>query len=67
MSTLPIFAWAIEDIVVAHPNLYLEHCVAMAVALMARQTVSPCEFTVECSGLNPLLIRWSSHSHGGPG
>ena len=50
MSEQITLAWAIEDIVAAHPNLYLEHCVAMAVALMSQQTVSPCDFAVECTG-----------------
>ncbi len=45
--------WAIEDIVTAHPNLYLEHCAVMAVALMSQQAVSPCEFIVECKGFQP--------------
>lgn len=54
MSPLPTFVWAIEDVVAAHPNLYLEHCVAMAVALLTQQTVSPCEFVVECTGFTPL-------------
>lgn len=27
---------AIEEIITAHPNLYLEHCVAMTVALLNR-------------------------------
>ena len=45
--------WAIEDIVTAHPNLYLEHCAVMAVALMSQQAVSPCEFAVECKGFRP--------------
>jgi hypothetical protein len=47
------FEWPIEDIVAAHPDLYLEHCALMAVALMSRETDSPCEFRVECSGFNP--------------
>jgi hypothetical protein len=44
------FAWAIEDIVAAHPNLYLEHCMVMAVALMSQHMASPCEFTLACEG-----------------
>ena len=44
------FEWVIDDIIAAHPNLYLEHCVVMAVALMSQQAASPCEFTVECEG-----------------
>jgi hypothetical protein len=44
------FEWTIEDIVPAHPDLYLEHCAVMAVALMSRQSASPCDFLVECEG-----------------
>ena len=47
------FGWAIEDIVAAHPNLYLEHCAVMAVALMNQQSAPPCEWTVECEGFSP--------------
>jgi hypothetical protein len=47
------FEWAIEDIVAAHPDLYLEHCAAMAVAVLSRQSASPCEFVVECEGFSP--------------
>lgn len=42
---------AIEEIVAAHPGLYLEHCAVMAVALMSRMVIPPCEFTVRCEGL----------------
>jgi hypothetical protein len=49
--------WAIEDIIPAHPNLYLEHCVVMAVALMSELSVSPCEFTVECAGFHLPRLR----------
>jgi hypothetical protein len=45
-----------EDIVAAHPDLYLEHCAVMAVALMGQQSTSPCEFAVECEGLTPLAL-----------
>lgn len=45
------FAWPIEDVVSAHPELYLEHCAVMAVALMSRHATSPCEFVVECENL----------------
>jgi hypothetical protein len=44
------FEWPIEDIVTAHPDLYLEHCAVMAVALMGRRSPPPCEFLVECEG-----------------
>lgn len=49
---MPILEWAIEDIVAAHPHMYLEHCALMAVAMMSRQSASPCEFRVECSGFS---------------
>jgi hypothetical protein len=48
------FEWAIEDIVAAHPNLYVEHYMVMAVALMSHHTTSPCEFILECEGFRPL-------------
>jgi hypothetical protein len=48
-----VFEWLIEDVMAAHPDLYLEHCVLMAVALMSRQSASPCEFRVECTGFSP--------------
>jgi hypothetical protein len=47
------FEWSIEDIVAAHPGLYLEHHAVMAVALMSRLSRSPCEFLVECEGFSP--------------
>ena len=50
------FAWAIEDIVAAHQGLYLEHCAVMAVALMSRDSPSPCRFEVECQGFSPPLL-----------
>jgi hypothetical protein len=63
------FEWPIEDIVAAHPDLYLEHCAVMAVALMSRHSVSPCEFLVSCEGFCPpdlgvetrfrLRVAWS--------
>ncbi|MBM3240412.1 hypothetical protein FJZ31_29365 [Candidatus Poribacteria bacterium] len=66
------FEWAIEDIVAAHPNLYLEHCAVMAVALMSQQSASPCEFAVECEGFSPpalngettfrLQVSWSEQT-----
>ncbi len=42
----------IEDIIAAHPDLYLEHCAVMAVALMSRKSLKPYEFMVTCEGLN---------------
>jgi hypothetical protein len=51
------FAWAIEDIVAAHPDLYLEHCTVMAVALMSRHSVAPCEFRVPCEGFCPAVLQ----------
>jgi hypothetical protein len=50
------FEWAIEDIVATHPDLYLEHCAVMAVALMSQQSASPAEFTVECLGFCPPAL-----------
>jgi hypothetical protein len=47
------FEWPIEDVVSAHPDLYLEHSAVMAVALMSRHSASPCEFLVECDGFCP--------------
>jgi hypothetical protein len=47
------FEWPIEDIVLAHPGLYLEHCAVMAVALMSRLSEAPCGFFVECEGFCP--------------
>jgi hypothetical protein len=44
------FEWPLEDIVTAHPDLYLDHCAVMAVALLSRQSASPCAFLVECEG-----------------
>lgn len=36
-----IFEFPIEELVPAYPNLYLEHCVVMAVALMSEHSASP--------------------------
>ncbi|MBI1918153.1 MAG: hypothetical protein HYS12_25970 [Planctomycetes bacterium] len=56
----------------AHPDLYLEHCAVMAVALRSRQSASPCEFLVECEGFSPpaldgeprflLQVAWNEHT-----
>jgi hypothetical protein len=54
------FEWPIEDIVAAHPDLYLEHCAVMAVALMSRQSAAPCEFLVECEGFSPPALEGES-------
>ena len=43
---------SIEEIVTAHPNLYLEHCAVMAVALLRKHSAPPCEFLVNCAGIN---------------
>jgi len=66
------FEWAIEDIITAHPDLYLEHCAVMAVVLMSQQSASPCEFVVEIDGVasprpaveNKFLLRvsWNAHT-----
>ncbi len=53
---MPTFEWPIEDIMSAHPDLYLEHCVVMAVALMSSLSESPCEFLVECEGFSPPAL-----------
>jgi hypothetical protein len=50
------FEWPIEDILPAHPGLYLEHCAVMAVAIMSRAGRLPCEFLVECEGFRPVEI-----------
>jgi hypothetical protein len=55
------FEWAIEDIVAAHPDLYLEHCAVMAVALMSRDSAPPCEFLVECEGFCPPDLEGAPH------
>lgn len=47
------FDWSIEDVKASHPDLYLDHCEIMAVALMSRLATSPCEFLVECEGFSP--------------
>lgn len=52
--------WPIEDIGAAHPDLYLEHCAVMAVALMSRHSASPCEFLVECNGFTPADLAGES-------
>ena len=49
--------WDIEDIITAHPDLYLEHCAAMAVAIMEGISSSPCEFGLECIGFRPPAFR----------
>src|SRR5262245_9776738 len=51
-----LFEWAIEDILPAHPHLYLEHCAAMAVAVMSQRSASPYELGVECQGFSPLAL-----------
>jgi hypothetical protein len=47
------FEWAIEDIEMAHPDLYVDHCAVMAVAQMSSVSASPCDFLVECEGFSP--------------
>src|SRR6266404_2109664 len=56
MQTL---AWDIEDIVPAHPDLYLEHCAAMAVAVMRECSSSPCPFLAGCVGFCPQGLQES--------
>lgn len=48
---------SIEEIGQAHPNLFLEHHIAMAAALMPRISAPPCDFRVECHGLQLSPIR----------
>jgi hypothetical protein len=50
------FEWAIEDIMAAHPDLYLEHCAVMAAALMSQLSMSPYEFVVKCEGFSPPAL-----------
>jgi hypothetical protein len=50
------FNWAIEEVIGTHPDLYLDHCVAMAVALMGSLSLSPYEFTVESTGFRCATI-----------
>ena len=57
------FEWPIEDIVAAHPDLYLEHHAVMAVAVMSRQSASPCTFLVECEGFSPPALEGDSSFH----
>jgi hypothetical protein len=62
------FEWAIEDIEMAHPDLYVDHCAVMAVAQMNSVSASPYDFLVECEGFSPpdlegdasflLRVRW---------
>lgn len=47
------FEWPIDDIIAAHPGLYLEHCAVMAVTVMSHLSQPPCEFVVECGGFSP--------------
>jgi hypothetical protein len=66
------FEWPIEDIVAAHPGLYLEHCAVMAVALMSRLSEPPCQFRLQCEGFNLpdlegesgclLRVRWAEET-----
>ena len=53
MSGVPTFEWSIEDVIAAHPDLFLDHCAAMAVALLGKLSAPPCEFFVECDGFQP--------------
>lgn len=59
-SKRQVFEWAIEEIVPAHPHLYLEHCAAMAVAVMSRAlnggAEAGYELTVECHGFSPPTL-----------
>lgn len=55
-SGVQTFEWPIEDILPAHPHLYLEHCAAMAAAVMSRGSGSPYELEVECRGFSPPAV-----------
>ena len=44
-----IFEWQIEDIFSSHPDLYLDHCAAMAVALLSPHATSSL-FNLNCEG-----------------
>jgi hypothetical protein len=52
-----LFEWAIEDTRSAQPHLYLEHCAAMAAAVMLRRSESPCALEVACQGFSPPALR----------
>ncbi len=43
---------SIEEIITAHPNLYLEHCAVMAVALLSKHGAPPGKFLVNCAGID---------------
>ncbi len=45
------FEWDITDIYGAHPDLYLEHCAAMTVALLAPSAETSCRFKVHCKSI----------------
>ena len=52
---------SIEEIVAAHPNLYLEHCAVMATALLSNHGAPPGEWLVNCEGFTlPELAGQSS-------
>ncbi|MBI1831300.1 MAG: hypothetical protein HYR84_07620 [Planctomycetes bacterium] len=65
------FEWAIEDIGAAYPHLSLDHCAAMAVALM-KPIARPCGFLVRIRGFDiadlegttefGLSVTWTSHT-----
>lgn len=54
---MQIIDCAIEEIIAAHPGLYLEHCAVMAVALLSRNHAPPAEFRVQCEGLPLPTLR----------
>jgi hypothetical protein len=68
----PVFEWAIEEILPAHPHLYLEHCAAMVAAVMSRSSEVPYDLEVECEGFSPpslsgdarflLRVSWSEET-----
>jgi hypothetical protein len=51
------FDWELEEVMTAHPGLYLEHCVVMAVAVLGRSTRLAAGFLVACEGFSPAALR----------
>lgn len=48
---------AIEEIVDAHPNLYLEHCIVMCVALMSKHSSEKARRMIQTEQLKPMVER----------
>lgn len=59
-----------NDVFAAHPDLYLEHCAVMAIALLAPASQASCRFRVQCKNISApdlepncaidLDIRWTT-------